>query len=398
VKSKLLVSVAILSLFFVVPAMAACNGAGGVPFNCTAGTTPQPTDLVLGGQSGGTVNFSMQQILGAGTTPGVFPSLGVSGNAVFQGTAETNSGTYTGGTSYGGDILTDWIGNGTPGATLFVNSLQGSYSQNNTTYPNGVIGYGCVMTLPQTPGGICLYGATVATNAGGGGYGVAGLGVNGINGAQAFGGVFQAQTIAGQTTGAAHGAYVAVTNLHSGIIAGDASIEVSTIGPNVSKLMAAVEITNEGSTAIPGFYKGIWFNLQNAVSASTQLASYAFITDDHYPTSNPDAELTVSNGILWDESSFTTSEYAGPSFMVGPTVASYNSRVKIVGSAAAAPGITVVGAGASPATSANLDISALGTGSVSILSPLTLSGLPTTCSGHPTNSVAAVAGVLTLCP
>ena len=29
---------------------------------------------------------------------------------------------------------------------------------------------------------------------------------------------------------------------------------------------------------------------------------------------------------------------------------------------------------------------------------LTLSGLPTTCSGQPTNSVAAVAGVLTLCP
>jgi hypothetical protein len=318
-------------------------------------------------------------------------------------TAETNSGTYTGGTRYGGDILTDWIGNGSAGATLFVNSLQGSYSPNSTTYPNGVAGYGCVMTLPQASGGICVYGATTVTNAGGDGYGVAGLGVNGVNGAQSFGGVFQAQTIAGQTSGAAHGAVVAVTNLHSGIIPGDASIEVSTIGPNVSKAIAAVEITNEGSTALPGYYKGIWFNLQNAVSASTHLATYAFITDDHYPTSNTDTELTVSNGILWDESSFTTSEYAGPSFMVGPTVANYNSRVEIVGSAGAAPGITVVGAGASPATNANLSITALGTGVVNFPNGLTSASFTSgtsagvSCSGTPTSSFASVKGIVTHC-
>ena len=46
----------------------------------------------------------------------------------------------------------------------------------------------------------------------------------------------------------------------------------------------------------------------------------------------------------------------------------------------------------------NLALRGNGTGGVTIVSPLSLTGLPTTCSGKPTNSVAAVAGALTLCP
>jgi hypothetical protein len=49
-------------------------------------------------------------------------------------------------------------------------------------------------------------------------------------------------------------------------------------------------------------------------------------------------------------------------------------------------------------TNANLTFTAAGTGVVIVTSPLSLTSLPTSCSGHPTNSVAAVSGVLTLCP
>lgn len=74
--------------------------------------------------------------------------------------------------------------------------------------------------------------------------------------------------------------------------------------------------------------------------------------------------FTVANGIDWHLGTFSVAEYSGPSFGVGPTVTGYNSRVEIIGSASGAPEITVAGAGASPATNANLALAALGIGRI----------------------------------
>ncbi len=366
--------------------------------------TPLPSDAIpftsgytgAAAGSGVTRNMTVQSLIGLLGSTAYLPTAGgisnglsllnptitgatlagtLAGNATVNlGTgsiAEANSGAWTGGTLYGGDA-SDQI---TGGATDFINSIQGTYTPNATTYPGGLSGYGCVLSVAWTNGATCFYGNVTANNASGGVYGVAGVAHQGTSGAQVFGGVFEGQSFAGATGGAAHGAYIGISRLDTAAvpIAG-AALEASAYGAVSGPAGAAIAITNENSTSQPGFYKGVYFNLQNSVSASTQLTTYAFITDDAYPATNTGAELTTSHGVLWDQTSFTTSEYAGPSFMVGPTVAGYNARVEVTGSASGAPGITVVGAGATPATNANLDLSALGTGMVAIAGDATVSG------------------------
>jgi hypothetical protein len=95
--------------------------------------------------------------------------------------------------------------------------------------------------------------------------------------------------------------------------------------------------------------------------------------------------------------------------MLGPTVTGYNSRIEITGGASGAPGLAVVGAGASPATNGSLTIQALGTGIVQISSPTTVGGALTaasykvgstagvSCSGAPTASYAVTNGIVTHC-
>ncbi len=56
---------------------------------------------------------------------------------------------------------------------------------------------------------------------------------------------------------------------------------------------------------------------------------------------------------------------------------------------------TTIAVGPTSATAVNIGRTGAAT---TVAGTLNLTGLPTTCSGHPTNSVASVAGVLTLCP
>ena len=87
----------ILAAFFSAftgPALAACTGAAGVPFNCAAGTTPALADVVLAGsnsgaQAGITVAYTLSQIIElAFTSSSTVP---VEGTLFFDGTG--NGGT-----------------------------------------------------------------------------------------------------------------------------------------------------------------------------------------------------------------------------------------------------------------------------------------------------------------
>lgn len=79
--------------------------------------------------------------------------------------------------------------------------------------------------------------------------------------------------------------------------------------------------------------------------------------------------MTAATGLDLSHGVFTANEYNGPSLTVGPTVSSRNSNIKITGSASGDPTISAAGVGTSPATNANLDLAALGTGTVNINSP-----------------------------
>jgi hypothetical protein len=100
----------LFALLFASPAWAQCRGAG-LPFNCVQGGVPQPADLVMGGNAAGrnSVFWTLNQVLGAGTTPAAFPSITV------------NSVTINGfGTAIGDGLgpLINYQGSGLPGLLL----------------------------------------------------------------------------------------------------------------------------------------------------------------------------------------------------------------------------------------------------------------------------------------
>lgn len=77
--------------------------------------------------------------------------------------------------------------------------------------------------------------------------------------------------------------------------------------------------------------------------------------------------VTAQRGIYAPSSTFTIGEIDFPSFLVGPTVSSINSRIEILGDAGGNPTIKAVGTGGTPATNSNVNIQALGSGSIQFL-------------------------------
>lgn len=309
--------------------------------------------------SGGNVVNSIAGASGAVTAAQVAAALG--GETVNLGAGflvQFYSGTYTGGTRYAGDEFSG-------GAALFVNSVQGTYAANPTTYPGGPVINGCAVTFSGTTGGACFYGYTNQSNSSGETGPFVGVAQAGANGANVIGGTFIGESLANMTAGQTDGLAGAVTTLTqqsgSGMVAN--AIEALAFGNSTYPAHAALDIYNGNTTtSFAAFNSGIFFDY----STGHPLVSYSYMTDDAYPRTNYASGPSVPNGILWDQTSFTTSEYTGPSFEVGPTVASYNSRIEITGSAGGQPTIQAVGAGNSPATSASLNLAAQPGGNVNV--------------------------------
>ena len=219
---------------------------------------------------------------------------------------------------------------------------------------------------------------------------------------------------------------VALTQTAAGTSGGSGgAIWVNYVGGNFttgdgSAMQVAVSANNASLTNYTKglqFYSFGTFPAQNAIqflnaqgnaaghfacAVCYQVHGHGTITDTAYIT---DFDVTVGTvaynegtspyGTYWSgETFFSTKEYAGPSFSVGPTVTSFNSRIAITGSAAGTPKIAPEGTGATPATNANLQLAGLGTGAVTLLSPAmlpvyTVAGLPT-CNAGITNAYASV--------
>lgn len=96
------------------------------------------------------------------------------------------------------------------------------------------------------------------------------------------------------------------------------------------------------------------------------IATVAYMTDyDVTVGAVTRNEGTTPYGVYWSgETYFTTYEYSGPSFSIGATQSNFNSRLSVSGSSSNNPTIGVEGTGATPATSANLKLQALGIGAV----------------------------------
>ena len=305
------------------------------------------------------------------------------------------------------------------GNAYVINSLIGNITSSNATYPSGSIGYYCnlLQTVYNGFGSQCYYGSVSNTsNNAAGAVSIAGglfSAYNSGTGTNPIGGYFigsnsgsgsvsaqglYAKGVNSDSSGTAAGLYgEAYQNATSspagsfGVVARAYSVAGSTA--EVGGLFAGIaclatstnceaqEISNQGSTrTVPS---GIYF--QNSASGALG-SSPAYGVGILFPPTGTSSPLigtayfsdagtgtnTQPYGSQWANSNFTTAEYAGPSLMIGPTVTSYNSRVEVLGSASAAPGLTVVGAGGTPATNANLTLAALGTGTVNATAPVVL--------------------------
>ena len=168
-KTYLMGTVAFLGMAGV--AHAQCSGASGVPFNCTAGTSPSLTDLYLagaetGGQSGHTVSYTATQLLSLFTANANTWSAGQTFNAggvIGAGTTVTNAGTISGGTLAGSITNAGTIAGGTLGVSAGTITMGGNWTGevggSNFLF-NGAIGLD-----PNNSGGF-LMGAASANAAG----------------------------------------------------------------------------------------------------------------------------------------------------------------------------------------------------------------------------------------
>jgi hypothetical protein len=132
-------------------ALAQCAGVygGGVPFNCTHGTAPQPADLVLGGQGTNTVRWSWSQVLGAGTMPGTFTALTATGPATFSGGL---TGTLTGALTGHASLDLPLAGGTVTGATTFSGASTGLAITNNATIGGNLTVGGISVTTDDVSG------------------------------------------------------------------------------------------------------------------------------------------------------------------------------------------------------------------------------------------------------
>ncbi len=286
------------------------------------------------------------------TTYASTTALTVSGLSTLGGITQDG----TGGTTYIGDPL---IG----GNTYVVNSLIATLNTSGVTYPGGNIGNGCVVNSDSANGVICDYGSVSANVPGDYSYGGVFAGSQGVSGANSHGLLALGTSLTGATSGETEGAFLSIdSNSVPTTTAYTEAVEVAAYN-STQTAQYGLEFYNAnpivgGVRTLPAFQTALGFNVSGG-----PLATYAFIADNR--SSGETTRETVPYGINWSNTNFSTAEYQGPSFMIGPTVTNYNSEIEVTGSATSSPGITVVGAGtSSPATNANLTLSALGTGAV----------------------------------
>lgn len=319
------------------------------------------------------------------------PPLSVNLNNAWTGMQAFNGGTTqttAAGSLYDGANNPDVVG-----TALFTNLLQANYnSVSPTTYPAGAWGSGFIVSTNQTNGTVGTYGSAT-NNYPGGGFALGGLfsAYQGVNGAgDNFGFNAYGYSLAGATSGETAAGFFAIVN---------ACDPANGCNPHGMEVLAyqgiytarnGIQLTNANANGSPAaFETGIHFQNNNI---SHLLVSFAYISDATITGGlNPGL---APYGVYWKETSFSAAEYLGPSFEIGPTVASYNARIEVTGAASGGPTVAAVGAGTTPATAAPLNLMGLGGNPVSVKTPLqlpvyTVASLPT-CNAALANSEAAV--------
>lgn len=372
-------------------------------------------------------------LAGGTLTGGLTGTTGSFSGAMASGFATFNAGTQTipsGGTvidslnggTYGGQTLTP-DPNLNAGSEYYYNVynlITGTQTYNNSAATSGgVIDNYCNNTITATdPSNFsvdaCYQGYIGVKTPYTGGYGETMTVENLVDGT--YGIPFQGFVIEfpGQTSGQAVGEYFDVEPSSAGGV-DSAGIEISgnylggtniirqsygTVG-NAIYVQGNDNTSSTNSTRAGAFQNGLAFGSTDGapVVRGAMLAGWSGPTGigswSNTPNTNP-----PTAGISW-WTPFTTFEYSGPSFYIGPTVTSFNAEVEVLGAAGTTgPTIGVRGTGVTPATNAPLNLSALGTGIIALKAHLGAVGTApalTACGTSPTIDATAsdTAGTIT---
>jgi hypothetical protein len=278
------------------------------------------------------------------TTVGINDTGGIQSTGLFN----FNGSAYT---DIGGLAKIEYLANPPP-VTLDIN-----------TYPGGAIGYLSVLSTSNTSTagvvGIMSIVTNNVTEANGGGFGEAGwfsayagaVGASSIVGLYAQGTSETGNVSSGEVN--ALDAFIACNRTYAFGTSSCNGIEISSISATQADNAIYVQNAN-GTKTFPAFGTVLAINTTSGNVANVYIGDIGTST------------VTAAYGTQYTKTTFSTLEYQGPSFQIGPTVTNFNAVLQANGTASGAPSLSVVGAGGSPATNANLNLAPLGTGVLAV--------------------------------